>query len=86
MLASWLCGRYKFFLTQDTIVSFEGNGTEASKKVTLRVPSELYLSLMTLVIRKHKGIHGNFNKECVVALEDHVEREIRKLQVAVKVP
>ena len=54
--------------------------TVTHKKVTLKIPSELYLSLMKLVIHKHRGIYGHFNRECVAALENHLNRESQKIE------
>ena len=49
---------------------------EKTKKITLRLPRDLYLSILKLVLFKHKGIHGHLNKECVNALEDHLKKEV----------
>ncbi len=49
------------------------------KKVTLKMPQDLYLKYLKRVISKHKGVYGHLNKEFLTALEYFAEKEPHQL-------
>lgn len=49
--------------------------TKHVKKRIFKIPTDLYLALVSLVLHKHKGIHRHLNKEFILAVKNHIDGE-----------
>lgn len=58
----------------------EENVTKTDKKVTLKIPFVLYKSYMHLNLEKHQSVHGHFNQEVIIAMENHLKVELENLK------